>query len=111
MRRLRLTYWIVLALLSLGAAVKVVVGEANQGHLAVVALLTGVGALLGWLTFRIAASRMREPIKTVLAVVVGYHALFGPVMLAYILSVDASRNDDLALQLYPHVIEFINSFE
>ncbi|MCA8979199.1 MAG: hypothetical protein KDC14_04170 [Planctomycetes bacterium] len=111
MRNYRRVFWIGLIVLALVAAGTSVARGENSGHLIWVAVLSGAGALLGALTFAVAGSRMRNPLRGVLVAVLAYHALFGPIMLAYFALTPHSRNEDLPLRLYPHVIAFINSFE
>lgn len=53
---------------------------------------------------------MRRASRVYLAVI-GCHALFGPAMLLHFLTHQATRNDDLALRVWPHVIHWMNSFE
>lgn len=111
MRKWSRVYWITLVVLAVAAAAKGIVRDEKSGYLVWVALLTGIGIGLGALTFALAKSRLSNPWRSVFVVVVGYHALFGPTMLAYLLLTEHSRNGDLPLRLYPHVIEFIDSLE
>ncbi len=111
MRQLRKIYWIVLIALTLAAAGKGIAQDLGQVYLTWVALLFAVGAVLGALTFMVAKLPMIVPMRGLLVVVLGYHALFGPIMLAYKLTTTASRNEDFPLQLYPHVIYMIDSLE
>lgn len=76
-----------------------------------VLFFAGWGLVFGWAAFRIAARAGREPLLLVAVAVVGYHALFGPAMLLHDLTRAATRNDDLALRAYPHLIAWIDRFE
>jgi len=67
--------------------------------------------VLGWPVARALRSNLPRLAVLPVVVVVGYHALFGPAMLLHFLTRDATRNDDLALRTWPHVIHWINSFE
>lgn len=111
MRRWQFLYYAALVVAGAAALFKALSGGDAGGHLVWIGILFAAGLIGGWLTFACAKSRMRGVVKTVVVAVVAYHALFGPVMLAYFASVDAQRNDDLPLQLYPHVVAFVNSFE
>ena len=111
MRKLRRIYWIGLVALALAAGIKGVVQQSDDRMLLWVAVLFAIGAVLGALTFTLAKLPMLVPLRGVLVAVVGYHALFGPIMLAYMLTTSHSRNEDLPLQLYPHVIHLIDSLE
>jgi hypothetical protein len=111
MRKLHRIYWIVLIALAAAVGIKGVVQDADERTYIWVAILFAIGAVLGWLTFFLAKLPMLVPMRGVMVLVVGYHALFGPIMLAYMLMSSHSRNEDLPLQLYPHVIHFIDSLE
>jgi hypothetical protein len=67
--------------------------------------------VLGWPSFRVVSSNLPRPCVWLVVAVVGYHALFGPAMLPHFLTHKATRNDDIALRLWPHVIHWIDSFE
>jgi hypothetical protein len=73
--------------------------------------LVGWSVLLGWLTFRAAASKLPLPLAWLLTTVLGYHALFGPAMLLHFVTHSATRTDDLALRIWPHIVHWIDSFE
>lgn len=73
--------------------------------------LFGVGAVFGGLALRVAWSRLPQASRVLLALALGYVALFGPVMSAYLLVVDASANDDLPLLLFRPLVELLNSLE
>ncbi len=49
--------------------------------------------------------------RRLLLAAVAYHALFAPAFLVHVLVNDATRSDDLVIRAYPHVVEFIDSFE
>lgn len=111
MRKWSRLYWISLVALTLFAAAKGVVQEESSNYLPWVALLFAIGLVLGAATFAVAKSRLSNPWRGVLVGVLGYHALFGPVMLAYLSLTEHSRNGDLPLRIYPHIITFIDSLE
>lgn len=50
-------------------------------------------------------------LRAILAGVIGYHALFGLVMLWTRMRYPVTSNDDFVMQCWPHVVHFINSFE
>lgn len=50
-------------------------------------------------------------LRAIGAGVLGYHALFGVVMMLTHVATTATSNDDIALRLWPHVVHFIDSFE
>lgn len=111
MRRWQFLYYAALVVAGAAALFKALSDGDAGGHLVWIGILFAAGAVGGWLTFVCARSRMRRPWKPIVVAVVAYHALFGPVMLAYFAGVEAQRNDDLPLRLYPHVVAFVNSFE
>jgi len=111
MRKFFRGYWIALVVLTLGLLGKSLIDERSDIHLYRAITLGGIGLVLGLLTYGLSKSPIPRPFRTVLVVVAAYHALFAPIMLAYLILTESTRNDDLPLRLYPHVIEFINSFE
>ena len=107
-KRGRRASWIglgVVIVLALGVAVS------RRAPLPITAFLLAWSVLLGGLAFLLATSKLFRPLAWVLAGVIGYHALFGPAMLLHCLTHESTRNDDLALRLWPHVVHWINSFE
>ncbi len=95
----------VVVLLALGAAFL------RRVPLPMALFLLAWSVLLGWPVSRLVSSNLPRPLVWLLAAVVGYHALFGPAMLLHVLTHRATRNDDLALRAWPHVIHWINRFE
>lgn len=111
MRKYRVTYWIGLFALAIAAAASGVLRDQNGAYFIWVGVLLAVGVVLGALTFALAKSQLSQPLRGMLIALCGYHALFGPVMLAYLTVTESSRNDDFALRIYPHLIAWIDSFE
>jgi len=111
MRKFFRGYWISLVVLTLGLLAKSALTESSDIHLYRALTLGAIGLVLGLVTLGLSKAPIPRPARTVLVVVAAYHALFAPIMLAYLILTESTRNDDLPLRLYPHVIEFINSFE
>lgn len=104
-RRAWRVYLSVVVLLALGVALS------GRVILPFSLFLVAWSVLLGWPTLRVMSSNLPRPCVWLIVAVVGYHALFGPAMLLHFLTHKASRNDDLALRVWPHVVHWINSFE
>lgn len=109
--------WRWFALVSIALAVAFVVASglrASNGWrngTATAALLLVPSLALGWLACWIARRSWPALVRWPLALVLGYHALFGPaLMLAWTIE-PVTRNDDLYMRLWPHVVHAINSFE
>lgn len=84
-------------------------GDFGWAPVAAVLALAGLG--LGAAAWRVARSRLAPVPRVLLAAALGYHALFGPVMLLYGLTQPVTSNDDLAPRLFPHVVHWLNSLE
>ena len=83
-------------------------------HLPVSALLALVGlaaALLAEWVRRYDFGEARPPWFGILQAVLIYHALAGPVFWIYALTTQATKNSDLPLSLYPHLVHAVNRFE
>ena len=107
--------FLVFAVVTIGLALAhIVVLRIRKGHFGWITLapiLGGAGLLLGFAAWRIARGRLPLPVRGPLALVVAYHACFGPAMLLYSLTTPVGRNGDLIPSLFPHVVRWINSFE
>jgi hypothetical protein len=75
------------------------------------AIFAGVSLLLGW-GARLAWERVRVPgVRWLACALLGYHALFGLVLLGERAILQSSCNDDWSIVLWPHVVRAINSLE
>lgn len=109
--------WRWFALVSVAIAVAFVVasglreqrGWSEGSTLAAVLLVPSLalGLLACWCARRPWPALVRWP----LALVLGYHALFGPALLLGLAIDPVTSNDDFALRTWPHVVHWINSFE
>ena len=73
--------------------------------------LTLICAALAVAAWQLLRRPQRSGLAAVLGWVLSYHALLGPIAMTELAIDLTSRNDHLAVRLYPHVVDFINSFE
>ena len=88
---------------------------ADQHHwwiyIASASILAGSSLALGWLA-RLTWTRIPNvALRCLLTFSLAWHALFGVVMLAQRILSRVTSNDDLAHELWPHVVHWINSLE
>lgn len=85
--------------------------HAWEFHLKVGAIFAGSAVVLAWLA-KLAWTKVEQPVvRFLLALVLAYHALFGPAMMLDRVAKESVSNDDLVIRVWPHVIHAINSFE
>jgi len=82
-----------------------------QTHLLIGGLLAASSILFAWLAKLAWGMQTSLLVRVVLAAALGYHALFGVVMLVSRIRSESTSNDDLVMKLWPHVVHFINSLE
>ena len=111
MTAIRRIFWWSLILLTIACLLRGFLEPERDRTLLVVPIFAGFGAVVGALTFLVANSPLPRALRGLFVLVLGYHACFGPIMLAYLLTTEVQRNDDLPLVLYPHIVELINSLE
>jgi hypothetical protein len=75
------------------------------GMLACASIALSWLAWLSWTKIRFA------PVRYTLAIVLAWHALFGPAMMLHRIVTHVSTNQDLAHMLWPHVIHWIDALE
>ncbi|TAJ08078.1 MAG: hypothetical protein EPO68_15860 [Planctomycetota bacterium] len=109
--------WRAFAVASSAIAVAFVIASAlrkpngwhNGATLAAILLVPSLA--LGWLACWIARRSWPALVRWPLALALGYHALFGPALMLAQAIDPVTRNDDVVLRAWPHVVHFINSFE
>lgn len=80
-------------------------------QLCVALLLAAVSLGLALAALLVHRSPLPALARHFVALVLAYHALFGPVLLVSRAVRPTSRNDDLVAQVWPHVIGAINALE
>lgn len=75
------------------------------------AVLLAPSLALGWAACWLMRREWPALVRWPLALVLGYHALFGPALMLALAIDPATRNDDLVLRAWPHVVHAIDSLE
>ena len=86
-------------------------GPSWTSSAAVVAILGGIAVLLAWIAGRVHRTRLPCLPRGAIVLALAYHACFGPALMLTRAIEPVSRNDDLCMRLWPHVVHAINSFE
>ena len=100
-------------LLFAGYLVRTITDEPYNGRpfLAIGAILSGASIVLAWLAQRAWTKIGITALRWALTLVLAWHALFGPVMLATRIVTDVTSNRQPVMVLWPHVVSAINSLE
>jgi hypothetical protein len=112
-RRIWRVFAVGVLVLFAGYLVRTIADDAHNWSqsLAVGGIFGGSGLALGWLA-RGAYTKIPVAMpRWIFTIVLGWHALFGPVMLATRIVTRVTSNDQPGIVLWPHVVHWINSFE
>ncbi|MBL8862522.1 MAG: hypothetical protein JNK02_10990 [Planctomycetes bacterium] len=111
--RLQRSFTILVIVLYAGFLVRTISDSPHNAvnFAAIGGLLAGSSVVLAWLARKAWESFPSRPVGWALGILLGYHAPFGCVLLTQRILTEATRNDDLAARVWPHVIHCINSLE
>ncbi len=75
------------------------------------AIFAGSSIVLAVLTKLVWGMSVALPVRLVLALVLAYHALFGPAMMVHLIRAKSNSNDDFVMRAWPHVVRAIDALE